>query len=74
MIEIGNADDSYKLLKLLKDESRTLADLVSEFNSTFPPSLHFPLCSSLYIILEVIVLPYTIGAERIWLFLDISVV
>ncbi|XP_031401679.1 CCR4-NOT transcription complex subunit 11 isoform X2 [Punica granatum] len=52
MIGIVNGEESYKLLKLLKQDHRPLLDLTSEFTSTFSPSLHFPLCTSLYLILE----------------------
>ncbi|KAL3844964.1 hypothetical protein ACJIZ3_002367 [Penstemon smallii] len=41
-------EDSGKLLRLLSGgEERTFEEIVSDFNSSFPPSLHFYACSAL---------------------------
>lgn len=53
MIGIVNGEDSYKLLKLLKHDSRPLRDVLADFDAAFPRSLRFPLCTSLYLILQV---------------------
>ncbi|XP_030462803.1 uncharacterized protein LOC115682654 isoform X1 [Syzygium oleosum] len=52
MIGIVNGEDSYKLLKLLKHDSRPLRDVLADFDAAFPRSLRFPLCTSLYLILQ----------------------
>ncbi|KAK3411271.1 hypothetical protein EUGRSUZ_I00032 [Eucalyptus grandis] len=52
MIGIAKGEESYELLKLLKQDSRPLHDLLSDFLSSFPPSLRFPLCTSLFLLLE----------------------
>lgn len=46
-------ENSGKLLKLLHGgEERTIEEIVSDFNTIFPPSLHFYACSALELLLD----------------------
>ncbi|CAM8937234.1 unnamed protein product [Rhodiola kirilowii] len=45
-------EESASLMALLKSEKRPLEEIMAEFNSKFPRSLHFNVCCSLALLLE----------------------
>ncbi|KAI4378839.1 hypothetical protein MLD38_016265 [Melastoma candidum] len=49
---VVSGEEAYKLLKMMKQGDLPIHDVLSDFNSSFPPSHRFSLCTSLFLILQ----------------------